>query len=67
MADVVTARDVAHRLAVIAPPDRLFLLMRRELKRSAHLHPARLRALAAFARARADQVALELCVMRCTA
>jgi hypothetical protein len=58
---VVAAGDVADRLAVLPPLDCLPLLMRGELRPAAKPDAARLGPLAAFRRARPDQVALELC------
>jgi len=67
VADVVAARDLHQRLAVVAPLDRFGPLVRGELRLAAHLQAARLRPCPAFPGGRPDEVALELCVMRCTA
>ena len=58
MADVVAARDLAHRLALlVAPSDRLALLMFGQFRFAAELDAARLGAFAAFTGAGADQLA----------
>src|ERR1019366_258432 len=53
-------RNLARRLARVAAFDRLFLLVLGELRRSPHVNAPRFGAFAAFARAGADQLALEL-------
>ena len=47
-------------LAVVVAFDHLFLLMRREFRRPPHFHGVRPGAFAAFGRAAADEVAVEL-------
>jgi len=60
-ARVIAAPDFGKRfLTVVAALDRFLLLVRGELRRPAHFHALRLGARPAFARACADQVALEL-------
>ena len=59
--DVVATGDLPHGLAVLLAAKGFLLLVLGELLRSAHIHAARLRPLAALAGARPDQVALELC------
>ncbi|VTZ51613.1 hypothetical protein MPC4_400014 [Methylocella tundrae] len=58
--NVVGARNLTHRLALVAALDRLALLVICELWPAPHLHAPRFCALAAFARSGADQFALEL-------
>jgi hypothetical protein len=56
-----SAGNVPNRLAVnVAALDRLLPLMDGQFWLAAQLHAARLGSLAAFARARADQITLEL-------
>ena len=64
MVDIEAAGDLPHRLAIIAPPHCLALLVRGELRLAAHFHAARLGPLATFAGARPDKVAFELCEAR---
>jgi Tn3 transposase DDE domain len=60
-ADVVAAADLDKRfLAPVAALDRLALLVRGELGRSAHFLPPRYGAHSAFARPRADKIAFKL-------
>lgn len=54
MRDVVAAGDIAHRLALFAPPDRLALLVRVEFRFTTHLHTTRHSSVSAFAGADAD-------------
>ena len=61
MVNVEAAGNLAHRLAAVAPLDRLALLVRGELRLAAHFHVTRFGTLAAFACACPDQVAIELC------
>src|SRR5208337_2280582 len=58
--DIEGARNFARRLASVAALDCFFFLVRCEFRRSPHVNASRLRALAAFAGASADQLALEL-------
>ena len=58
--DVVAAGDLAHRLAGVAPLDRLPPLVRGELRLAAKPHAVCLRSGSALGRADADQLALEL-------
>jgi hypothetical protein len=67
MMHVVGSGDLAHGFAVVAPPDRLGALMWSEFRLAPHLHASRLRPRPSFACPTADKVALELCLMRCTA
>lgn len=61
MADVVAARDLAHRLAfAVAAVDRLALLMVGQFGFAAEFDASGLGALASLAGARADQLFLEL-------
>ena len=61
-ADIVAAPDFGKRfLAPVAALDRLFLLVRGKLRRSAHSLPARHGSRPAFPGPGADKVALELC------
>ena len=60
MRDVEHTRNLARRLARVAAFERLFLLVLGEFRRSPHVDAPRLGAFAAFARAGADQLALEL-------
>src|SRR5208283_4936891 len=52
--------NLARRLARVTAFERLFLLMLGKFRRSPHVNAPRLGAFAAFARAGADQLALEL-------
>jgi hypothetical protein len=55
VADIVTAGNLAHRLAIAAAPaHRLALLMLGQFRFAAELYAARLGTVAAFAGARAD-------------
>ena len=60
MAHVVRAGDLGQRLAVRAATERLTLLMRRELRTTAEVDPARLRTGAPLTGTGADQLTLEL-------
>jgi hypothetical protein len=58
--DIEHTRSLARRLARIPAFERLFLLMLGEFGRSPHVNAPRLGAFAAFARAGADELTLEL-------
>ena len=61
-ADIVAAPDLGKRfLAPVTALDRLFLLVRGELGRSAHSLPARHGSRPAFPGSGADKIAFELC------
>src|SRR5271166_3472343 len=59
-ADVIAFRQFLERFALSPPPPCFSLLLRRELRRAAHMLPARLGPATAFRRPGADKIALHV-------